>query len=186
MRGARRTTLLFGAALAAGAMLPACNHEPQAPDYRDVAPDPVSLMDAFESYETVDAVRATVVHATLLEEFEQEARSGAPAYEQVMLQVVDWFHLDHGGVLNLEFFNDRLLSVVFYPRQAETYSGRLRDVLTARGFEVGGLRSGSRWEARSGHAVVRSLNDLDGPRFLWLDERLVKQADQWEALHGVP
>lgn len=195
MRGAaRRAFLRLGAGLAAGTLalvagglgLAGCHREPPAPDYRDVPADPVPLMDGFESYATVADVKAKLLHATLMEDFERPSRRGSPPYEHVLLQASDFFHLDRGGVLELRFFNDRLMETVFWPREPGNYSARLRDVLTARGFEVGAARSGEQWEAEMGHAVVRSRNDLDGLRFAWHDERLTAQEVEWTMRYGRP
>lgn len=155
-------------------------------------PDPVTLIDGFKSYSGVDENFARLRQGEIEPEqqsFHTRVREGVPPRELDVLRMSSYRHLGVEGVLELQFFNDRLYQAEFEPRNAEAYRKALRQALP----ELKRHRSG-RSELRQGHLRIASSVDLSvsevgqalrtRPFVIWQDLRLVQQRDAWDREFG--
>ncbi|HEY0974707.1 MAG TPA: hypothetical protein VGE57_09465 [Solimonas sp.] len=167
----------------------------QTRDYRaftERLPNPVPLIAKFRSYSSVDAVHTALVAAKyepIQESNHARPRKDAPPRNLDLLRVRGYRHLGVEGVLELQFFNDRLLQAEFEPGDAEAY----RTVLRRSMPQLPRERSG-RSEFRDGALRVASNLDLavsevggalrTRPFVLWQDQRLIQQRDSWDQRFG--
>ncbi len=155
--------------------------------YTSVPALKVSMGD-FSSYESMETAREQLTKANY--KFTSRAMHTPfselyPPHDMDTLTVDDYKHLDNQGVLNLEFFNNRLYEVEFIPDDSASYAHPLhqtypelqRDRIGDAVIIEGNLRISSNVDlVRS--TVGQSLHPK--PYVIWQDLRLIRQRDQWD------
>jgi hypothetical protein len=165
---------------------------PADPQYTRAEPDPVVLMDAFLSYDSIATVTQRLQAAGIQWKTDQSHLPhvpGRPPYDFDTLTVDGPQHLGSPGTMVLEFFNDRLYSVTFRPANAKAYIARLR-----RQNHHMERTHVSVWEAIEGNLRISSNADfavsdegrqLDTPLYItWEDTRLTAQIRRWYDTFG--
>lgn len=150
------------------------------------------LMDVFRSYNGESQVAKQLAEAGLpwtVERLHVEGTDLFQPYKIDTLTVESYRHLGFEGELSLEFFNNRLSTATFRPKQPLPYSRRLRD----SGISLR-KQALDRWEQQLGNRLITSNviyatsnvgKTLDTPAFVrWEDTRLTAQARQWYTEHG--
>lgn len=202
---ARRQLLLILLALAAAAVLvvalllwlkpewlPGGQAKPDFSAYLRVEEPRETLMDVYRSYESEPQVTRQLSAAGLqwtAERLHVEGTRKYPTYKIDTLTVRGYRHLDYPGTLSLEFFNDRLSTLVFRPDDPQSYSKRLRQTgvimerqsLSTWQRQVGNLRISTN-HIYAGSDVGKTLNTV--PFFSWEDIRLTAQAREWYDVYG--
>lgn len=164
---------------------------PQTARYTAVEAQRVSL-GAFQSYASQDSVRAALTAANF-EWVETHLHAPPselyPPHNMDTISVKSYRHLDNEGVLNLEFFNDRLYEVEFIPKDADSYARAVHASLPQ-------LKSNSVGDAVSIEGPLRIASNVDlvrsavgqtlkaHPYVIWQDLRLTQQRDQWDRDYG--
>lgn len=142
----------------------------------------------FRSYASIDDTRKALEKAHYepqLTSRHARVADGVPPSDLDIMTVDDYRHLDQGGTLELQFFNDRLYQVEFEPHDAAAYRARFRREWPQVGHEKSG-----RSEVTSGSLRIASSLDLavsevgralhSRPYVLWQDLRLVNQRNDWD------
>lgn len=145
--------------------------------FRAVAADRARLFDGIESYVGVEAFLRSLDEKSLKYDVEYPEPSGRetdrPAFDMIVVKVSRYEHLGHRGRLLISFFNDRLMSVLFYPSDMSAYLEALRaredvDLAGRSDFRVGR------------HARVWRAVDYTGQSYVgWEDMRLASERDLW-------
>lgn len=165
---------------------------PADPQYTRVEADPVPLMDAFQSFDSIGQVTQRLQSAGMQWKTEQNHLPhvpGRPPYDFDTLTVEGPKHFGASGTLVLEFFNDRLYSVTFRPEDAKSYLAQLRrQKLELQRTHV------SVWEVVQGNlriytnadfAVSEEGRHLATPLYVaWEDLRLTTQIRHWYDTYG--
>lgn len=160
---------------------------PLTEEYTSVAAQDVPL-GAFRSYENMDAARTQLAKG----DYQVAAKAMHTPFSELYpphnldtLTVEKYKHLDNEGLLNLEFFNNRLYEVEFIPADSSTYAPALRlaypdlqrnhigDALMISGD----LRISSNVDLVRSN-VGQSLHSK--PFVIWQDLRLIRQRDLWD------
>ncbi len=144
-------------------LLLACERGP-AEDFTGVEPDAETLLGRFPSYATPDAVARTVgVPWTVQEESSLPLDDARPRYDLLTVAVSPWTDHGHAGELRLTFFNARLMSCAFYPREPGAYRAALGE-----------------FAERLRHLRSQWAVDADGREyFVQSDDRLLRQQNRW-------
>jgi hypothetical protein len=198
----RRRWLLVGtvAALAAVALVLWLKPEwwqgrqdrPDFSAYLRVEEPRVTLIDSFRSYDSQQQVARQLQAAGLawsVERLHVEGTDDYPPYKLDTFIVPAYQHLGHAGRLKLEFFNDRLWSATFAPREADAYLARLqRNGVQLRKTAV------SVWERqdvnlRIASNIIYATSNMGRtlgtePYVGWEDLRLSAQSRQWYDVYG--
>lgn len=85
----------------------------------------IELAAGFVSYTDVATTQATYPRAVTLTDIRRPATDAHPPRALVTLELRPFNHLDSPGRLTLDFFNDRLMEVTFYPDNATAYAPSL-------------------------------------------------------------
>jgi hypothetical protein len=150
------------------------------------------LMDVFRSYDSQPQVTQQLTAAGLqvtVERVHVEGSRKYPPYKLDTLTVRGYRHLDHEGVLLLDFFNDRLSSATFRPAEPKAYLRRLqragirfqREDLSRWAQQTGNLRVSTNIIYATSD-VGRTLNTQAYAS--WEDVRLVAQSREWYVAYG--
>ena len=165
---------------------------PEAQQYtvRQAPTEP--LAEIFHSYDSIDAVVATLAdhryQAAHTSNHKPQSRRYPPR-DLDTLEVAGYQHLGSRGQLDLEFFNDRLYQARFEPANIRRYLPKLRAAEpTLQRDGVG------RSEQTRGNLRVATDMDLANsrvgryvdakPYLLWQDLRLKRQLADWESRYG--
>jgi len=97
--------------------------------FTDVPKERSVLLDSIRSYSRVDEIRTLLGHLAAKWEVIEKSSEASPTDSRPPFQVYAVFareyeHLGFRGDLKLTFFNDRLMSAVFYPRDFSGYVRR--------------------------------------------------------------
>lgn len=144
--------------------------------FEAVAPDNALLIEGVESYLSVDAFLLKLKARSLAYEVERSPtpeKSKRPPFNVTTVKVDAFSALGCTGQLTVEFFNDRLVGVRFFPSDMDEYRKRL---LSQRGLD---LLTQSEASASS-NARVWSASDQAGRSYVgWEDVRLAKEMELW-------
>ena len=149
----------------------------------------IELAAGFVSYTDVATTQATYPRAVTLTDIRRPATDAHPPRALVTLELRPFNHLDSPGRLTLDFFNDRLMEVTFYPDNATAYAPSLAHAeprLRRQGANRQVTVSGHRRVAAN---IAQQAGDL-GPSMgarafvLWQDLRLRAELDTWDARFG--
>ena len=168
---------------------------PQHPEtalFRQIDETRVLLADIFRSQDREAAIASTLEAAGLTVQRtlrERPMDSRYPPRRITVFVVPNYRHLDSEGILELTFFNDRLMEADFRPTDAARYAPRLRSAYPGMRsigtghaeLQDGALRIWSSVELAKSQ-VGRTLG-TEG-RVLWTDQRLTAQLDDWDARFG--
>ncbi len=150
------------------------------------------LMDVFRSYDSEQQIGQQLTAAHLqwtVERLHVEGTDLFPPYKIDALTVESYRHLGFEGELSLELFNNRLSTVTFQPKDAPSYSSRLRGT----GVKLH-KQALDRWEQQTGNLLITSniiyaTNNVGKtlgttPAVSWEDTRLTQQAREWYDRYG--
>lgn len=149
----------------------------------------IELGVGFTSYVDLASVRAAHPEAVVITDVRRAATPAHPARELITLELRPFSHLDVPGRLTLDFFNDRLMEVTFYPVSANDYApvlARAEPRLRREGANRQVLVSGQRRVASNVAQQASPLGPSMGgqPFVLWQDRRLRRELDDWDARFG--
>jgi hypothetical protein len=165
---------------------------PETDQYRAREAQTVPLVVGLRSYDGVAAAAARLEAAGL-----NAARSSShkavshryPPRDLDTLEVWSYVHLGEGGVLVLEFFNDRLYEVRFVPEEIRRYLQKLHGAEPELRRDRNGRSELTRGDLRiatnvdlANSKVGRAL--ATRPYVLWQDLRLKRQLADWETAYG--
>jgi hypothetical protein len=149
----------------------------------------VPLTAGLVSYVDEAAVRERLPELSVITRILRPATVEHPPRNLLTLEQRGFEHLGVRGRLTLDFFNDRLMEVTFYPDSAAEYAAPLAAAETGLQRQASGRREGVAGHRR----VVSNVEQLttDGGRFLgstpftlWQDRRLRAELDDWDRRFG--
>ena len=152
-------------------MLSACADYETYTDRLDASP---LLLGEFQGYSSEQAVRAAL-GAQPIQEVERSGLpqgDGRPRFDIVTLAVAEYHHLGVAGELRLQFFNDRLSDVWFYPDDVDEYMAALgRREVAVTTDRTGQLK---------GTVRIWTQRDYRNRTYVgWSDQRLDDQRARW-------
>ena len=136
---------------------------------------PSGLFPGYQSYQTLQDLKSRLPHRSVWQvrsDSKTAPRPGCPRFDELTFAVTAK-HLEHSGLLQLTFINDRLEQTLFEPDDFGSYLEALSH---------NGLHFAPSGEATIAPATEAWLSDptLQQPRFVgWRDERISKQAQDW-------
>jgi hypothetical protein len=152
--------------------LAACDSE----TYTEVKQPRAHLLPGFESYESLNEVRAKLPSNAEVEVIEDNSLAkdtSKPPYRMQAISVAPYRHLERPGRLVITFYNDRLLQTAFYPDRLDEY------ILTLR---HAGINLGYGQQLVNGNTVIWIGTDFDNKQYVaWADKRLREQQRRWLA-----
>ena len=150
---------------------------------------PVAFLDGLQSYQSVRDVQQLLMGRSILFEesgFINKGLSPIPFvrpidYQSTTITVQGFPHLGVAGRLEVEFFNDRLFKVRFFPSNPRRY---FEAIAEKEGIWPGGP---TRKEVGP-HASMLAVSDDSGkgPYVMWWDSRLAEEESLWWRRHGSP
>lgn len=169
--------------------LVAPGEHPETAAFLDAAPDPVDFINGLASYQSVTDVSDMFKRAKLPVSVESDHRARNPKYpprDLDSMTVSDkYVMLGVPGTLNLEFINDHLYEMTFFPSDAATFAQALhesdprlpRQRNNRIEFRDGPLRIASNVD----FAATDVGKNLDTKAYIvWQDTRLVDLRDDWD------
>lgn len=161
---------------------------PETSKFLEVAGDPVNLLDAYRSYDTLERARAQLDKAQVQYTVARVCparHSKYPPRDTASVVAPEYKHLGVKGQLTMEFFNDRLYEATFVPKDVYEYVDKLhaadkrlrRDKTGRSEVVVGHLRIASNVDFA---ATDTGWNLATKPFVIWQDTRLVNQLDDWD------
>lgn len=143
-------------------------------NFQEVASDKALLIDDVESYLRVEPFLAQLKGRSLSFKVESPAPTSAetnrPPFNITTVRVSEFSHLGHAGELIVDFFNDRLIGVRFFPSDVAGY----RKALALRGIDP------STEGHTFGNTRIWSAADHTGRSYVgWEDVRLAREMDIW-------
>ncbi len=144
-------------------MLLACGRGP-AEDFTRVEPDPEPLLAGLASYATPEVVAQSLgVEWTVTEKSSLAEDDPRPRYDILATTLPSFVDRGHPGELRLLFFNGRLVSTTFYPRDPGAYRAAVGE-----------------FAERAGHLRSQWAVDHQGREyFVRSDDRLLEQQHRW-------
>lgn len=146
-------------------------------DFESRSPERRVLMERFETYSSVPDVAVALDRDKLKYKLKKSPRrrdaSWRPPFHLDTIIVQEFRHLDGMGRLAIIFFNDRLYSLRYFPRNAKSYRGRF---LEEYGVDIA---------ADTGHSIqehVRVWRAMDHRKreyIGWEDVRLSREVALW-------
>jgi len=140
-------------------------------------PTPSPLVSGLNSYLSYQEARNRLGVGTsgweIVEDSKTDKEDRRPPYHLLVIGSRIFADLDEVGEIRLYFFNDRLMSVVFSPREPERY---LRKLAIQRGIDLVGAQ-----EVKIPPAtLITRVKPLSGRIFLrFEDVRLQEEHDNW-------
>jgi len=144
-------------------------------DFQDKASDKALLIGNIQSYQAVSLfltqLRAQSLSFKLDSSTLTQDKSSRPPFDITTVTVGQFSHLGYAGELIVDFFNDRLVGLRFYPSNIIGY----QQALARNGVEIP-----SQGNYRSGNTRVWYGTDYTGKHYIgWEDVRLAKEMDAW-------
>ena len=144
----------------------------------DSIENPVSLIDNISSYQSLDALKASLGSVYPLDTLPDERSSFSgdkfrPPFQVKNLLVRDFLHLGQRGNLLVIFFNNRLAKTLFFPSNHDEYLATLSskigtDVISSKGILI------------RPHVRIWAATDHQGKSYIgWEDERLADEMNRW-------
>jgi len=149
----------------------------RAVSFTEVAADRAELIDGIESYQSVAEFVAWLKANSQDYEIEvadtTAGTSNRPPYRNVSIKLVEYEFMEHRGDLFVSFFNDRLMSVGFYPSHPDSFFRSLRANI--------GLAFGEKEEdLPSPNVRVWIATNHTGQRYIhWSDTHLDDELRLW-------
>ena len=162
----------------------ACDSRPSE-TFLEQTDEPVILMGEFVSYSSIEDIRMTHQFGDnweVVEDSKHASSEGRPPFNDYRVRVSSYQHFNCEGELKLEFFNNRLQSVWFYPNDIDAYLGKLNEVGVSVSKGVPSiLDDWVSWQ----HTSVWSSVDFQNRRYvIWEDKRLTQQMHRWVELYA--
>lgn len=165
----------LGKALMSAALLlcPCCS----SPSFTEIEATRAELIDGFQSYqnpaEVKDILNARHVQFRIEETKQNPPTDRRPPFNVVTIAVADYSHLGASGGLVLEFFNNRLMSARYYPKETGKYLAEME--------RTKGVKLGQNAEASLGkYTRIWLFQDQAQKQYIgWEDKRLAKELELW-------
>ena len=142
--------------------------------YRPCASGPIPLFGPLSSHQSPQQARETLgsVPWSMVQEDKGPA-DGRPRFDFVRIDVGEMVDHGHTGGVQLFFYNDRLMSVFFTPRDPGGYFKAIRSLPGAT------ITDNGRVVIPSGARAWRVGAAQDGPIIEWFDECLRDEHNSW-------
>jgi hypothetical protein len=156
------------------AALVACSGSEPSDAYSRIQQPPAELLHGFASYSSPVQVRKSIptnLEVTTIEDSGLDPGDTRPRFDVLILSIPHFNDRGHSGELRLEFLNQRLLGVWFYPDAYESYVAFLEN----SGLE---LSSEGEWNGRL--TRVWTTRDFQSRQYVaWEDTRLASEQRKW-------
>lgn len=144
-------------------------------DFQDTVSDTALFIGNIQSYQPVLPFLAQLRAQSLSFKIESptltQEKSSRPPFDITTVTVGQFSHLGYAGELIVDFFNDRLVGLRFYPSNIIGY----RQALARNGVDLS-----SQGNYRSGNTRVWYGTDYTGRQYIgWEDVRLAKELEAW-------
>jgi hypothetical protein len=152
--------------------------------FTDVAKDRTKLINGIESYQNITELisyfKNDTTNWTFIEDSNSDKNNSKPPFNIYIIEINNYSHLGYTGTLKLEFFNNRLMSTWYYPKEKEFD----KYVETLEKNEKINIE----YDTFSNHTIVNILpythiwlmTDDKGKKYIgWEDIRLGKENNLW-------
>ncbi len=144
-------------------------------DFQDTVSDKALLIGNIQSYQPVSLfltqLRAQSLNFKLESSTLTQDKSSRPPFDITTVTVGQFSHLGYAGELIVDFFNDRLAGLRFYPSNIIGY----QQALARNGVDLS-----SQGNYRSRNTRIWSGTDYTGKQYIgWEDVRLAKEMEVW-------
>lgn len=138
--------------------------------------DRTKLINGIKSYQSIDELKSLFGPSSFQWDVGKESRpslNGRPPFNMHTITVKNYSHLGVTGELNISFFNNRLITTMFYPSEVEKYIETLCKVERIK-FD------NNREITMSPYTRVRYGSDYKNRKYIeWSDIRLDKEVELW-------
>ena|SRR5436190_5118080 len=141
------------------------------------------LIDGFHSYETLEQVKSRLSNIDRREQWREEKQEVDPSDRRpahLFVHLIGNFkHVGQQGILDLTFYNNRLMETQFSPYSGELY----KDALRKQGLPV--PPEPGKQIRISPRTTFSYYNNSDGTfRFVWDDSALEQEWNDWVAKYS--
>ncbi|MBU1043188.1 MAG: hypothetical protein KJ915_02175 [Candidatus Omnitrophica bacterium] len=140
----------------------------------EIQSERTKLIDGIESYQSINEFKGFLKLSSLQWEENTNPLSpkGRPPFNITTITIKNYLHLDYSGELIVSFFNNRLTSTNFYPKDVVGYF---------EAISKEGVTFDSNQEAKlPPHTHVYLAVDHKGRKYVdWADVRLEKEVELW-------
>lgn len=155
-------------------LLAGCWDDYASVSFVKVESEHTKLINGIESYQSIDDFKGFLARNSLQWEESEDKPSpkGRPPFNIHTITLKNYSHLGFPADLEIEFFNNRLMSTTFRPSAVEKY-------IEALGKE--GIKLDNKQEAKlPPYTRVRVATDYKGRKYIkWSDIRLDKEVELW-------
>lgn len=149
----------------------------------EVTSERTKLIGGLESYQSIDEAKAWFAAQSLKWELVSDSRLAPgdtrPPMNLYTVSIKNFVHLGCSGDLQVAFFNNRLMTTIFYPIDYDLYLDRLVKGEGIR-FVVDPQRPDVREAAVLPFTRVWPYRDYQGKQYVgWLDRRLEEEESLW-------
>jgi hypothetical protein len=150
--------------------------------YTEIANPPTELIDGFQSYQSIEKVKQFLESKSISWEVIEDSKlrddDKRPPFNIYTVSIKNYNYLGCSGELLLHFFNNRLMSTVFYPKDIEGFLDTLKRIKKIS-FENG-------HEATiSPYTKVTTYTDFKGHKYVgWVDSLLIEEMDLWISIYS--
>jgi hypothetical protein len=148
-------------------VLPGCNRQ---------AAEQMELLPGVRSHTSSKEVRGQIAKVSdswrVMEDTKTAVNDKRPPFHVLTVAIDSYSDLDEPGSLHIQFFNDRLMSARFFPKDVAKYLAKLKE---RRGIVVS-LSQGAR---TLGISVQYSVDYRGQSYVAYVDEGLQQELDSW-------
>jgi hypothetical protein len=149
----------------------------------EVAKERTKLIDGLESYQSIEEAKSWFAARSFKWELVADNHLAPgdkrPPMSIYSVSIKNYVHLECSGELHVSFFNNRLMSAIFYPVEHDRYLDRLVKREGIR-FVVDSKRPDVREATVAPHTRVWPYRDYQGRSYVgWSDTRLEEEEMLW-------
>lgn len=138
--------------------------------------DPIELIDGFKSYQPIETVKQYCDSLgypwEVIEDSKLSPGDKRPRFDIFVVEINNFKHLDQTGNLKLEFFNNRLSSISFYPVDEIAYLRELSDKKNINLIDINKI-------TKDNLKIWKYRNYKDKFYIGWQDLRLEQEEWEW-------
>jgi len=157
-------------------LIAGCQDNAAQVSFVKVESEPTNLMNGIKSYQSIDEFKMFLSRSSFHWEESidtQPMPKGRPPYNISTITINNYSHLGFSGELNICFFNNRLISTTFYPKNSDKY-------IAALSKSEGIMFSIDQETKLPLYTSIRYAIDHNGRKYIrWSDIRLDKEIDLW-------